>query len=646
MTYNLCFDYVAIAILLLLFVVFRGRRKASLPIYGAYYMLVTTMMFAAILDVVTIFLKSYSQNIDLEVIYGCNVVYLMFQCLIIAGYALYLLCMVRTEIKVGMLWRMILSVPYVLICIIVITSQWTHMIFYYDSNMVYHEGMFYELLYLEMAYYTCICIFLVIRYKTTMGISKAFYALAALLFVELAQLVQATVPQYRIFSFTAAVCMISIIYTLQRPEEFFDSSNAILKKYLVDKAKLDYEHDIHFYMLFFRIHDYDILADSFGQREIDRMMRTMTSFLISLRQDAMVFRADKNIFAFRTKQKTESEIDELIEEIRERFSQPWKSGDVEAVLPVSYVSVSCPEEVMTFTKFKRLVNNIGKIDMDIYAIVPARNLIMDDKNEEILEAIHHAVENDSFEVYYQPIYSTEKKKIVAAEALIRLFDPVMGFIPPETMISLAEKEGYILKIGKYVFTEVCRFYTENRLDKLGIEYIEVNLSAVQCMQHRLAEEFIEIMKDFNIATNQINFEITETSAMISNSAVYRNISHFELHGVTLSLDDYGTGYSNISYLYHLPFRFIKIDKSILWSSETNEKAETTLKNIFVMSKKLDMRVVMEGVETEEQIKKLLKLKCDYFQGYYFSKPVKGAEFIDYVEHFELPEVCKDEGETK
>jgi EAL domain-containing protein (putative c-di-GMP-specific phosphodiesterase class I) len=159
------------------------------------------------------------------------------------------------------------------------------------------------------------------------------------------------------------------------------------------------------------------------------------------------------------------------------------------------------------------------------------------------------------------------------------------------------------------------------------------------MQKSLAEEFMQIMRDNDIAPDSINFEITESAAMISNAAVTSNIYDFELHGISLSLDDYGTGYSNISYLYDMPFMIMKIDKSILWSAETNEKADITLENTYKMANRLHLKVVQEGVETEEQIKKLLKLGCDYFQGYYFSKPVEEEAFVKYVDNFEVPEVC-------
>jgi EAL domain-containing protein (putative c-di-GMP-specific phosphodiesterase class I) len=257
-------------------------------------------------------------------------------------------------------------------------------------------------------------------------------------------------------------------------------------------------------------------------------------------------------------------------------------------------------------------------------------LLVDNEGKHMLEAIKRALSDNTFQVYYQPIYSTAEKKIVAAEALIRLFDPEYGFMPPEDMIRMAETEGYILQIGEIVFRKVCEFYKNNELDRKGIEYIEVNLSPIQCAQRKMAEEFEAIMKEYGIKPKQINFEITETATTNEVDNFIRNMKNFYLRGIDLSLDDYGTGYSNISYLYHVPFTVMKIDKSILWSAEKNEKAKVTLENTYKLAKKLKLKVVQEGVENEEQIKRLLELECDYFQGYYFSKPVQKQVFLDFL----------------
>ena len=161
-------------------------------------------------------------------------------------------------------------------------------------------------------------------------------------------------------------------------------------------------------------------------------------------------------------------------------------------------------------------------------------LLIDNKGKHMLEAIKRALADNTFQVYYQPIYSTNEKRIMAAEALIRLFDPEYGFMPPEDMIKMAENEGYILQIGEIVFRKVCEFYRDNELDKKGIEYIEVNLSPIQCSQRKMAEEFEGIMKEYGIKPKQINFEITETATTNELDNFIRNMKNFYLRGIDLS----------------------------------------------------------------------------------------------------------------
>ena len=276
-------------------------------------------------------------------------------------------------------------------------------------------------------------------------------------------------------------------------------------------------------------------------------------------------------------------------------------------------------------EFKNIKKNVLQIS-DIVDVV---------RIDSIRTAVRNAVMNGGFEVYYQPIYSTAKKKIIAAEALVRLNDPQLGFISPEVFIPMAEKEGFILDIGEFVFESVCRFIRDGNVCEKGIEYIEVNLSTVQCMQYRLADRFIRIMKDYDVKPQNIILEITETAAVGSPVNLIRNVDTFSSNGVKFALDDYGTGYSNLSYVYALPFDCVKIDKSILWSSLDNPKAYATLKNTFYMLQQLGTEIVMEGVETIAHIDKLLELKCDYFQGYYFSKAVPGVEFLEYLNNFSL-----------
>ena len=170
----------------------------------------------------------------------------------------------------------------------------------------------------------------------------------------------------------------------------------------------------------------------------------------------------------------------------------------------------------------------------------------------------------------------------------------------------------------------------------GIEYIEVNLSVVQCMSKNLKQLFDETLARYSLDAKYINLEITESATTGNQKVLFDTIKLLNESGFTFSLDDYGTGYSNITYMYDMPFSIIKIDKSILWKAkdpktgEGQKNAIIFLENTIRMLKEMKYSVLVEGVETLEQKMFLESLNCDYQQGYYFSKPVQKQVFADYL----------------
>ena len=245
--------------------------------------------------------------------------------------------------------------------------------------------------------------------------------------------------------------------------------------------------------------------------------------------------------------------------------------------------------------------------------------------------IERALANHGFHVYYQPIYSIEKKRFVSAEALLRLIDEKEGFISPEIFIPAAEKSGAIHKIGDYVLTEVFQFIASSEYKKLGLEYIEINLSVSQCMHHGLADSILESMSRYGVSSNQVNLEITESAASYDQSFMSENLEQLSAAGLTFSLDDYGTGYSNMYRIAALPLKLVKLDKTFVYNQ--NSKMWTILQNTVRMIKDLNMEIVVEGIETEEMVKKFSDLKCDFIQGYFFSKPIPQREFVEFIDRW-------------
>ncbi len=639
MAYNFSFNYVAIVLFFLLLFFFGGKKKVTLQIYNVYYIMLGSMLFSTIMDTI-LFRQIQDGSFQGTVIRDITAVfYILIQKVIFPVCIMYLLSISNIDLTKNVKWRRLTDFPYMALAGLVIASIWTGWVFDFDGNGMITTGSVPLIMQLYIVYYAVLVAVIIIRCRKAIGFGKITYILNCFAFLFCANLIQMIFPEQRIFSFIMALCVICMIYSVTRPDESFDETNALYRDILLDEVAADYNSRSPFFIFFIRLHDYKILTDSLGQDSVNEMLSDVISFLTVFARGTNVFRVDDNVLAVKMKVMEEEQTENMIKAIAQRFKQAWKNGTMKAILSASFVKAKCPEDVPTYEDFVHLISVVGRKEGIIDHVYDADEFIGEDYEKEIIEAIKRGLENDKFQVYYQPIFSTKEKRIVAAEALVRLNDDKLGFISPEIMVPLAEREGYILEIGKKVFTEVCRFFMEENLTDLGIEYIEVNLSVKQCMHHKLAENFLEIMKEYGLTSSQINFEITESSAMVSNAAVISNINYFEENGVSLSLDDYGTGYSNVSYLYQMPFRILKIDKSILWSSEKNKKADFTLRSIFDMTNKLGLHVVVEGVETEAQIIKLLTLGCDYFQGYYFSKPIPGKDYIRYLEEFQLPEVC-------
>ena len=246
---------------------------------------------------------------------------------------------------------------------------------------------------------------------------------------------------------------------------------------------------------------------------------------------------------------------------------------------------------------------------------------------------------------YQPIYNSKEKKFTSAEALIRLKNcGELGFVSPEEFIPLAEEKGLINEIGDRALELVAQMAKEKNLVGSPIKYIEVNLSAIQAVIPHLDKRLERIIDRYGIPASFINLEITETATVNFGATFEKNISSLRALGFSFSMDDFGTGYSNIAQMNRIKYDLVKLDKSLIWPVfETeedgieNEKAEQLLASAISLIKSIGMKIVAEGVETEEMVNYLVEHGVDYLQGYYYSRPIPADQFIQFL---------KDRNDTK
>jgi len=239
--------------------------------------------------------------------------------------------------------------------------------------------------------------------------------------------------------------------------------------------------------------------------------------------------------------------------------------------------------------------------------------------------LHHALANGQLEVYYQPIVDIRNGRINKAEALLRWNHPLRGMVSPMQFIPLAEDSGLIHEIGNWVFNQSLEF-VKHLYQRFGqVIQISVNKSPIQ-LERPADPSWCSRISNLDLPGNCINVEITEGSLLTKSSRIKDRLLEFRNAGVEVSIDDFGTGFSALSYLHQFDIDYLKIDRSFV-SDVTNRTANTALvEAIIVMAHKLGIKTIAEGVETESQRALLETFGCDYAQGYLFSRPVTATEF--------------------
>ena len=246
------------------------------------------------------------------------------------------------------------------------------------------------------------------------------------------------------------------------------------------------------------------------------------------------------------------------------------------------------------------------------------------------QMIRDALAEDRLVVYYQPIYSVSEKRFTSAEALVRIVDRDGQVVLPGAFIQVAEDTGLIIDIGKRVLEKTCQFYQSNDLDSFGLRYIEVNLSVVQCADAKLSDDYIGIMESAHIEPRRINLEITESSSAQQKQTLISHMGRMISHGVIFSLDDFGSGASNLNYIMDMPVQIVKFDKEMTQAYFSNDKAKYVMDAAMHMIHGMGLEIVAEGVETEDQYRKMEEIKINYIQGFYFSKPLPEHEFLAFL----------------
>lgn len=388
-----------------------------------------------------------------------------------------------------------------------------------------------------------------------------------------------------------------------------------------------------FAFLFLDLDHFKTINDSLGHNIGDELLQKISSILKKvLRPNDFIARVGGDEFVLIIQDfKSNLELTNIIKRVQKQLSKPW-------VIQTHPVETTCSIGIAIFPQDgKDQISLMKSADIAMYeAKKHGRNqyhFFTKELNDKLLKIINLnkqmriALKNGDYQLFYQPKVCLKDSKIIGVEALIRWIDKEKGFIPPSDFIPLAEENDFIIELGDWIVEEALNQYLDWK--NKGIDIVmSINISAKQFLQNRFAENLIEKINSKKIEPNRIILELTEYILIDQNNSVYSTLRKLNEFGVSISLDDFGTGYSSLSYLKKYPIDYLKIDKSFIDDS-CNSQGKVFIETIVKMGQTLNMKIVAEGVETQEQVEYLKSISCNLYQGYYFSKPIKAKELEEF-----------------
>lgn len=395
---------------------------------------------------------------------------------------------------------------------------------------------------------------------------------------------------------------------------------------LINTSKKD-DSNTKFALLYMDIDNFKHINDTLGHASGDLLLKYISNILkYQVKTPDFVARLGGDEFAIIIRDiKDRQEIIDKIQDLIKFLRRPWLIGKQEFFISHSIGIAIYPEDgddLSTLLKNSDVAMYFVKKNMkDNYCFYLPEIQEKNSKKIKMINDLRHAIDNNEFNLFYQPIINLNNGKIIGAEALIRWFHPIKGMVSPMEFIPLAEENGLIHDIEMWILeTALMQKKQWEEMGRADIK-ISVNISGKSVTRDGFVEEIKDLLSKIKIENDKIQFEVTETALMEDLNASIKVLKEIKDMNIKIALDDFGTGYSSLTYLKKLPIDVVKLDKDFIRNISKIEEEEVIVDYVIKLTHQLNFEIVAEGIETKDHLEFLKLNSCDYGQGYFFSKPI-------------------------
>lgn len=638
-------DFVFASYSVILIILFFYLAEIKLPIhrYNLFNEILAVSLVTLSWDILTAFVNHHAVSMPIAFVQAANVIYYYF--ISYRGFVFFKYIVVISSVKKGVRKRLYI-IPGLIIALyniaLIVSAAERHAFFRKDGSFT--NGWVFNGIILLQAFFAVFSIVIILIYKNNYKKTEFFSVIAVNLLILLGLGVRCLYPDKLVFNFFITLVILIFYFSMQDPLLYLDRR---LKFFNTDGLRALYAeytaNGKNIYTYGFSIVSYEEIKSMHGQATMDEALQEIGALLSRMRYDEFgrssgvaFFYLSSGYFAILSS--SEDKLRTCRDEIVKLFEKPFHCNGNDILLNMHGFFINDEKEHHSSEDYVDAL-----MAMFSYAAKPDSldsSTDNDEKKNEIFNHISHerdvvnaldrAIKNQSLEVYFQPIFGVKEHRINGAEALSRIIDPELGFIPPGEFIEVAENKGLIDALGDTIIRKTCEFIKGHDMKKLGLDYINVNLSPIQFTSGDISKHFTEIVNSYAIPHDFLHVEITE-QANVDADLMEIRMGELTKQGFHLALDDFGTGYSNLNRIMDFPFDVIKLDLTIVWGYFRDDKKKSALPFLVSAFKGNNYTVTAEGVETEEMARGLAAMGVDCLQGYWFSKAIPPDDFVDYLE---------------
>lgn len=482
----------------------------------------------------------------------------------------------------------------------------------------------------ECTYFAACCsgvsLYLLFRFRDRLSRYEYVSAAASHVVLLAGNVVHIFFPSHLLVSTANLMAVISFFLAFENPHLYMSNRGNAFNMRAFREVMEERARKNSYRILALALRDYVDMRGIYGGAQMDSGVSMIARFLVQTYPEYQVFYLRSGRFVILGPETMDW--DQVQREIYDRFQAPWVAADAELDLNVLFIQV---EPATGLGGVDHILNylflafeNAGETLSSSDGLLETDSIRRIDRQIEVKRSLDRCLEHNEVEIFLQPLIDSQSRTLTGAEVLCRIRDEAGNLISPTVFVPIAEQNGCINLMGEQVLEKACQFVRDHNLDEIGLSWLNVNLSPIQCMRKDLSDRFATILEQYGVSTEIIHLEITEQSVM-DISRLEQQIQILRGIGFRFSLDDYGSGYSNLSRVKQYPFANIKLDMSIVWDYIRDK--DVLLPTIVQAFKQMGFSVTAEGIENVAMADAMTALGCDYLQGYYFSKPLPVEEFV-------------------